>query len=225
MSLFNENQEEVEGALTPEVETKLEEERNKAEEESNKKIEEFQEETTKDIEELQEKKEKAEQEKTDLEEELEKEKDKGKNFGRLRDKVGQKEEIISSMKAEMEKLQGGLEEKINGIQTKASEEVITDAIRTLAGDDKDLSDKIRFHFDGFKKPEGKDEILKKVENAYVLATGGKPATSLTGAVLSSAGGTKPPEEKGKSDKLSEGAKDVAGNLGISDADMKKRNII
>jgi len=215
--LFDKDGTLVEGALSPdEVDAKLEEERAKIEEE-------FEKDNQLSVDELQREIDKAIEEKEALSEELAKEKGKDKNFGALRGKVGQKEDIITSMKEEMEKLKGELDLKITGIKTDTNKQIISESIKSLAKEDKELADKIQFHFDTFKASDNKDEILKNIKNAYTLATGSKPVSALGSSVLSANGGA-PLVEK-KKENLSDEGKKQAKEFGLSDADLKKHNLL
>ncbi|GAI12667.1 unnamed protein product, partial [marine sediment metagenome] len=194
----------------------------KTEEDANKKIEEFQEESQKDLDKLRE-------EKAELEESLEKEKEKEKNFGKLRDSKKGKEEEIGVLTEKITKLEETLKEGIAGIKSDTSKTMVSDAVNVLAGDDKELKEKIQFHYDSFGgEPEDKEGLLRRVENAYILATGAKPETPLTGQILSSAGQGKVPEKTttGEKGKLADpDAIDVGKKMGITDQAAEKHKLV
>ena len=222
MPLFDEDGKEMENALTAEeVEEKLNEAKetakSEAEEEANKSLEETQKESDREIEDLQ----------TKLEETselLEKEKEKDKNFGNLRKSKGVSDEKIKELTETVEGLKTSIDEKVNGIKDDTRKKELDAAIKSVAGNDKDLADKIQFHYN---KLSGEEYFVLRVQSAVSLATGGKSASVLDG-VISGSGGNPPPSEEGEKGELSADAKDVSKKLGISDADIekaKKNNII
>lgn len=219
---FDADGNEVEGVLTAqEVEKKLEEAQTKAEEEANKKLEEYQKATDEEVEAM-----KKELEET--KEELAKEKDKDKNFGNLRKSKDESNGKIKELTEKVEKLEKGIEET----KSQASEQMISSAIKAKSGDDKELEEKIKFHFNQFTPPKNTEELKQKVESAYILATGGQAGNTLSGETISGAGGASEPampaEGGVKGHKLSEAGKEVGKKMGITDQDYekaKKRGII
>lgn len=218
--LFDKDGNIVENAMSPEdVETKLEEEREKTrqevEEEANKQLEEYKKSTDEEMEELQ-------KQLDGKEEELTKEKDKEKNFGALRGKNKEDKEKIDSLEQEIKDIKTSIEET----KTKVSDEAIDMAIGKLAGDDKELAEKVKFYYKTFSgEPKDKEEFLKRIENSYVLATGGKPTNPITGEVISSAGGSLPPTVNPSGEKLSEKGKEAAKDMGISDQELAKHKLV
>ena len=217
--LFNENQEEVEGAMTPEeVEEKLQETKDQATDNATKQVEEIEEEHKQEIKEL-------EDQIKEKEEEVTKEQDKDKNFTNLRGKTKEKDEAISKLTEEIEKLKGTVEEKMTEFQQGATKEKVEDIIDGIVGSDKELKEKVMFHYNSFEgEPKTKEELLERINNSHILATGNKLANPLTGAAISSVGGSgvETKEDKGK---MSGKEKEVAKALGINDADLKKHNLI
>ena len=106
-------------------------------------------------------------------------------------------------------------------------EIMKEAIKKMSGGDEELEKKVKFYYDQFATPdEDTDEKREeRVKNALTLATGAKPVNPLGGSAISSAGGATPGIPAGGQDKISEGAKDVAGKLGISEKTLKKHKVI
>lgn len=221
MPLFNETGEKVEGAMSPdEVEAKLTEEREKVEEEKEKEFTTNLEETLKANKEELEAKEK---ERKELEDELAKEKDKEKNFGALRGKNKEGEEKITELTESITKLQ----ESMTEMATKTSDSKIDGAVKEITGDDNELAEKTKYHYKRFEgEPKDEEEFKKRIEDAFLLASGSNPANALTGDVISSAGGGAPKESTPqKKFENSEVAKDVAKSLGITEQEMAKHKLI
>ena len=196
-------------------------------EEVDKKIDDAKEETKedyqKDIDAVKEDLEEKEESLKKAEEDLEKEQEKDKNFGKLRKSTEEKEKEASGLKEEIQ----GLTEKIDGIEKDTKRQPVNVMIDKLADNDEELRGKIKFHYENFSIPDDDTEEKQKerVANAYTLAAGAKAENPLTGDAVSSGGGAAPgaePEDKGK---ISEGAKNVAKNLGIEDKDLKKHKLI
>jgi hypothetical protein len=162
----------------------------------------------------------AEQEKiiNEKEEALGKEGDKENNFVKLRKAKETAEKQLEAMKTE-------LEGKISEVKSEVSKRDFENAVAQLAGDDEDAKSKIKFHYDNFKgDPKDDKERAERLENAFILATGSKPLRSVPGSIVSTGSPYIPPASKTQG-KISEGAKTLAGNLGLTEEDLKKHKLI
>lgn len=217
MELFNEQGEKVE-ALTPEdVEQKLNEAREMAIEETNK----LRQEEVDDLSlQMQSKDEELVKAKKDLEVELSKEKNLS-GQGRI---IKDKEKKIDELEVNYKKLEEKLDQRLNDIEVKNREKMVGNMVQELATGDKDMATKIRFYYDSFKgDPADDNEIQQRVQNAYTLATGGKPVSPLSGAAISSVGGM--PMINPTGEKLSDEARDLAHKMGMTDQELKRHKLI
>lgn len=212
--LFDAEHNPVEGALTAEeVEEKLETIRKESETAKEDEVKGLQE-TVTDL------------EKTiaDKDKEIEEVGKKGFNFKAL-------ENDRNKVKEELEVAKGELKKIVDGVKTEFDQKKVDDSVNALAGDNKELAEKIKFHFNDFKPDEEKDptkkeeNFKKRMENAYILATGMKPTSPLTGPAISSGGGETPLPGKGKPGKISEGGSEVGEKMGISKEEQKQRGLI
>ena len=220
--LFNKDGEFIENAMSPEdVEQKLTEEREKIEQEKEKEFAESLEDAQRiNAEELEAK----EQERKELEEELMKERDKEKNFGALRGKTKEKEEQITKLTESII----NLEKAMGEMAAKTSDSKIDGAVKEIAGDDKELADKTKYHYKRFEgEPKDEEEFKQRIADAFMLASGGNPSNAFTGDVISSVGGGGVPKENASQKKFEnpEVAKDVAKSLGITEQEMAKHKLI
>lgn len=145
-------------------------------------------------------------------EDLAKEKEKDKNFGNLR---GIKEDL----EKKLNDLTGSVPALVDqGIQKQHTE----GEIKKLADGDVELEKKIRLHFETTLKavtPKNQEEVNKKIQDAYLLATGTQ-ASGVTSTVLGSGGASFVRSRPANTQPLSEGAKTVGNKLGLSDKDLK-----
>lgn len=210
--LFTADGKEVEGAMTTEeVKTQLEE-----------KLAEAEKTRTEGVETLT----KAHGEKTtelqgkidELTETMEKLGDKDQNFAKLRKKKEENEEILKKVD---EKYQG----EIAGIRAEVREEKLNTAINAIVGEDKEVAEKVKLHYGNFKgEPKDRKEMIERIQNAYILATGSKPESLLNSDIIKSGGGS-PPNLKDKGGKVSEDGKAVAEKMGISEEELKKHKLL
>lgn len=212
MPYYDEQGQEVEGVLSPE---EVEEKMLEKETEMNKAIEEAQTSQEEEIKTLQ-------AQMTEKEEELKKLQEKDANFGALRKKAEVKEEEIAKMQKQIDDLKGGLVGQIEKINQVLSEKQIDEAALKTAEGDKELADKIKFHYKSFSgEPKDTQEAQQRMDNALILATGGKVA-NLGGSVISGAGGSTFQGGNVESQtKWTDEQKDMAQKLGITDADIAK----
>lgn len=150
------------------------------------------------------------------EEELVKLKGKDLNFSNLR-------EINDRLTKEVGDLKTQISIAIGGVKKDIETEAVTTAITSLAGDDKEVEKKIKFHFETTLKavePKNKEELNKKIQDAYLLATGEQVTPLVVPGTFSSAGaGINRP--KINQTPLSPAAVEVGKKMGITDEDVKK----
>lgn len=151
----------------------------------------------------------------ELEEEMEKVGKKDYNWERLRKS---KEELETSLKKEREET----DKKIEAVRTEIRGSKVDNTIRELVGTDQELFDKVKYHFGLFGgESKDEDEFKKRIDNAYLLATGEKPKSPLFTGVARTGGG-KPPLTPTGEGKITEGGREVAKKMGITDEELKKR---
>ena len=165
---------------------------------------------------------KVEADKIKLEEELKGLKDKDLNFSNLRNKVSEKEK-------EVEDLKKAIDEKIGTVKKEVLDSVMSDyyldQLKKLAGEDKELADKIEFQYKRLSDPSSsKEEVNKKLNDAFVLASGGK---EISNTAAFSSGGVGKINIKKSGEKLSEEAKQFgielakAGGITLKEEDFNK----
>lgn len=159
----------------------------------------------------------------DAEELLEKEKDKDKNLKGQRETIEGKEGEITELKKSIE----DMTTKIDGLTTASQENKLLPIFDKLANGNEELGKKIKFHYDSFKGvPADEEERKKRLESAYILATGGKKPSAVSGVVASAAGGSAPMgEENAGKEKLSTEGKAFLPDFGISDKEAKEAGLI
>lgn len=213
MPLYNEDGNEVEGALTPEeVQAQIDAKTEEKAEEIKKQIDEIQEESNTKIAGL-------EEQLKEKEELLTKASDKDVNFKKLRES---KEDLEKRLEEERKKTS----EEIAGIKSQLEGDKVVSAIKAIIGNDQEKVDKAKFHFDHLKpNEEDKEDFKNRIKRAVFLATGFEPKNLLNGDILSTGGGTPPGMTPGGRGKISEGAKEVGHKLGLSDDEMKKAGIL
>ncbi len=141
---------------------------------------------------------------------------KKENLVRLRKAKETAEEILKKVD---EKYKG----EIEGIRKDIKDEKINSAIKSIVGDDAEIQDKVKLHYDNFKgEPKDKKEMIEMINNAVILATGSKLASPLDGIIGTGSGTTPGEAPKGK---ISSEAVDMAENLGISKEELKKRKLL
>ena len=169
-------------------------------------------------------------------EDLETEKQKDKNLAGQRRVIGEKEKEIETMKADIGQIKKDFETKLFERDQKDKQKMIDGMVSELAGSDQNLKDKIKFYYDTFrpideKNKDGKEktqeeignEIKERIKNAYTLASGGKSASPLSPAVISSAGAT--PVINPMGDKIKPEQQELAHKLGIGEGELKKHKLI
>jgi len=122
---------------------------------------------------------------TKLQEELTKLKGKDLNFENLRkqkeDAEKKIEEIIKGVPAQIETAKKEILETV-------LKDHYSETLKTLAGDDEELKKKVEYHYKRLADTAGtKEEVTKKLTDAYVLATKPDDPNALTSQVVSSGG--------------------------------------
>jgi chromosome segregation ATPase len=225
--LFDKDGNLVEGAMTPqEIETKLDEERERIIEETNQNRQ-------GEIDDLSNQLNEKETTLSTLQEELTKEKSKDKNLSGQRGVIEAKEKEIAEMKTGLDTIKKEMEGMKNDFTNKDKQMMIEGMIDKLAEGDIAMKDKMKFHYGGFKtidptnkKPEDvQKEIEQRVKSAYILATGGQRTVPLSGPIISGAGGVPMVDMNPNGEKISDGGKDVASKFGITDQELKKNKLL
>lgn len=208
---YNENADEVEGVMSPE---EVQELLAKKEEETNKAVEEAQQAMQEEIQTLQQQLEQEREEKRKLEE-------KGVNFGTLRKKTEEKDSKISELEKKIDELKGAFIGQIDKINQILSDKTIDEAMLKVSGGDRELADKVKFHYKQFAGiPKDEKEMQERINNAMILATGGK-STNIPGSTYSGAGGFNTTNNVVSVNKWTEDQKDLAKKFGITDAEIAK----
>ncbi len=140
------------------------------------------------------------------------------NFGKLREQKDAAEQALAGVKKEFD-------DKLNAIKGDMAKGKIEGEIEKRVGAEPEIKSKVRFFYDSFKgEPANDEEINKRLDNAVILATGGKPINPLSGPAISGAGGYVP-KTGGSTEKLNPEAKGVADKLGITDEELKENKLI
>lgn len=196
-----------------EIEVFTAEELNAQKEEAIEKYKEENPDKTEELTKIQEEMSAKDKELEELKKQIEGISDKDRNFAALRKKVQDKEK-------EVEDLKGTIDEKIGAVKKEVLDTVMKDhyesEINRLAGDDKELKDKIELQYKRLTDTAGtKDEISKKLNDAFILATG-KTKESFDSSAFSSGGvsgsGVKD-AIKGAKEKLSNEEKELLQKMG------------
>jgi len=139
------------------------------------------------------------------------------NFEKVRTQVKTLEEELKGIKGESEEKDKEVKETRIGA-----------VIKRIAGDDKELTEKIRKEFDEFAGDVNTDaEIASRARKAFTLATGKSPDEDELGGAASGFGtGKTSVSTEGNLGKLDDPAVvEVARKLGIRDEDMKEHGLI
>jgi len=216
---FDESGNKVEAYTAEEIAQKLEEERLEAIEETNVARQD-------EIDVLNQTLEEKEKALTEAQEYLVKEKDKDKNLGGQRKVIESKENEIGDLKKEIEQIKQDSQLRLTEIEQKTKENTINSFLDKISDGNKELKEKIKFHYDNFKgEPKNEEEMTERVKNAYILATGGQPAIKLTGEVISGAGGAPEANVNIPEGKINPEAVPLAHKMGVTDQDLKKHKLI
>lgn len=156
--------------------------------------------------------------------ELEAEKSKDKNLAGQRKVIESKEKEIADLKKGLDELGTKLDTSLQALTSKERVSMVNGMIKTFAGSNSALSEKIRFFYDQFKgDPKDDKEMEDRVKNAFVLAGGGQRMS--IGSEIIGAGAGAPTIVNPSGEKLKPEATGVAKNLGITDQELKKHGLI
>ena len=169
-------------------------------------------------------------------EELRKLKEKDLNFEKLRmnKKVAEgeitREELQQKIQEEFAK---GMGEKLSYAREEIKKEVVegvnkdyyNEIVGSLSGDDEELKKKINFEYNRLKDPvNSKEDISKKLRDAYVLASRVEDAGAFVPGTVSSGGASKPKfKQQGafSADEIAFAKKLAAsGGIKLTDEDLK-----
>jgi len=141
--------------------------------------------------------------------------DKGKNVAALRiAKESAEKKIID--------LETLIKNEIGGIKTLIGRKELENNIKSLSEGDEELGKKIEFQFNRIVKDTDSDEERKKkLGEAYVLASGGKPSNILNKVLGSSGAPIK--QSGGAAAGFSSELVGLGKKLGITEEDIKKYN--
>ncbi len=213
--LFDKDNNPVDNVFTEdEVNKRIEEAKTEAEQEKEQAVKEAQESVKSEIQEKEEEIKKREEAVKEAENSSDDEKT--KNLTQLRKQKEEAEKKLEQMKGEHQK-------NIADILAKADERRISEAMKSVVGENEDMAKQVKEKFDYLQKaqggvPEDSGELRKMISDAYTLVTGTRPESKITGDVTSSAGAGPSSIPKGK---ISEKGKEVASQFGISEDDIDK----
>ncbi len=207
--LYDEKGEVVEGAMTQD---EITEQTEKLEKEKEELLEEKETEYTESKKELEEKI-------TEMEEEMEKFGKKDLNFGKLRKQKEANEEILQKVE---EKFKGEIED----IKKNIGENKFEVVFKNVVGEQEtETEKKIKEHYNSFEgAPKDRDEMVSRIKNSYLLATGDQLTSPLNSGVIGTGTGSHP-KVKGTEGKITDDGKDLAGRLGIKEDELKKNKLI
>jgi seryl-tRNA synthetase len=211
----------IEAYLPEEVETLVTKEREGAVEEANKLREE-------EVQTLVTEKEALEAEKVKLEERISGLDSKDQSFKILRGALDKKEDKIAELEEKIGEMGEEVNNKIAEISGKMLEDVRNDLFEAITGNNKEIKEKVAYYYDKFEgEPKTKEEMKERMENAYILATGGKGRISLSGDIVSGAiGNSFIPRNDAPTGKLSDQSTvEVAKKLGITTEELKRNGLI
>lgn len=147
--------------------------------------------------------------------ELEKFRNKDMNFKKLRDMTEVEKAQYSAKELEYKKQIEETNEKFESYVKSQKDSSFSKNLNFLAGGDKDLSDKIKFHYDRFEKKSGSDEEMSQLlSDAFALATKGTVKNPLNDVTSYVPGAMPTKQEKGKKFHETEEGKGIAHKLGI-----------
>jgi len=214
MELFDKDNNPIEGALSAEeVKAQIAEAETKAAETLETKLGEFKNEfDTKIVE-----KDKKIQELTDsLDSDLS---DEDKNWKRTREAIAQLKQDKIDMKEDFDK-------KFNEVKGAISGDKIEARIKNIANGNKEMEDKIQFHYDSFGgEPKDEKAVQERLKNATLLAGGGEVSNDvLNGGAIRTGGGEVPVGMK-TGGKISEEVKGVGDKMGITAEEYKDNKLL
>lgn len=156
--------------------------------------------------------------------ELEKLNNKDMNFSKARKETEEERAKREALEGEITRLQAMIQTSVKDALTKDAQDrlnkVAAGAISEYAGNDKELKEKIEYHFKRISdSPMDEAGMIKKVEDAVQLATG--VVAGGNGNPFSSAAAGRKVFASGSGDKVPQHLKTVGTRFGLSDADWEK----
>jgi hypothetical protein len=121
-----------------------------------------------------------------------------------------------------------MNQKLTDLSKKMVEDVREEMFDSITGEDDKLREKVAyFYFQFAGDPTTKEEMKERMENAYILATGGKGKVSLSGDMVSGVvGKSYVQKNENQMGKLSDQTTvDVAKKLGITAEELKRNGLI
>lgn len=162
-----------------------------------------------------------EQELKQAQEDLQKAGNKDANFSQLRKSKEEKEEELNIIKKELSEVK----QAFSKTNLEANERVINESIFKISDGDKELADKIKFHYNQFVVPsdDTQEKQEERLKSAYTLATGSQAGDILNSANIGSGRGSNP--SPASTEKISPDAIEVAKQLGIDEKELRKNKLI
>lgn len=127
-------------------------------------------------------------------------------------------------KKELDDFKTDVQKQIDDIKSGSFNDIKTNALNRLAGDDKELREKIELEFDNYMPDKkSKSEVVDRMAKAYQLATGDAPKPNFMDLVSgggSERGSSETSKETSK-DQATENEKEIGNKLGVSEKDREK----
>lgn len=139
-------------------------------------------------------------------------KDKDFNFGKLTKQKEEAEKALEEAKA-----------KLADAEKKPVEDAIKNNLEVLGGSNKELKDKIEFHFKKLgSDAKSPDQVAEAMKQAYLLATGSSVPKDVAKSIQGSGGGNNKPAPVSGTDNIDPNVKSFRDNMNrhISDPKMK-----
>lgn len=157
----------------------------------------------------------------ELKEKLAKLENKDYNFKKLRDMTDEEVEKLSVVEKNLIERSEKLEEETRSWTQRQIDSHKADALAVLVGDDSELQKKVEFHYGRISDPAvTREEIAKKMREAYLLATGGSRQV-IDPINRAASYSSNVPANNRKSSEFTQDQRDLAAKLGITDEDLKK----
>ena len=159
---------------------------------------------------------------TTAKDDLAKADDKDQNFAALRGAKEKAEKDLTEFQANFSK---ALDERLSAFKGDVlgavQQDHFNETLKAFTGGDDELMKQVKFQYDRIKDVAGtKEEITKKLSDAYLLATATPERNALNTTVLSS-GGTSIQMRGGAKAPLGADEKELGAKFGLSDQDLKK----
>lgn len=144
-------------------------------------------------------------------------KDQGtKDWAAVRKQVTDLENLLKQEKEGREKDKSDFANQIRDTRTSIFKDQVEEMITNLAGDNKELKEKIEFRYKSLGDAKDVTDAKEKLQDAFLLATGKQAPNSLN--VARNPGGGMPPKVN---EPASEEVSELGRKFGLSDEDIKK----